>query len=360
MKVGIVTHPLLTNYGGILQNFALQQVLRKLGYDPITIDLVPDYSIYKYMCSLCKTLLLYFIPWKRRSFVSYRSKTRRNAAIESFCQKHIALTERVRRYRPDVVIHYGFQAVIVGSDQVWRARYNRYPGYMEDMFLNFVENPRVKKMAYAASFGIDEWDYTKETTERCRKLVQQFVGISVRERSGVALCDKFLHVKAIQVLDPTLLLKREDYEQLCAIVPKDTFRFMAVYLLDLSLPKRKMVEHFAHKRGLSVKCFSAHDNMKLTVEEWLAMFRDAEFVVTDSFHGTVFSIIFNKPFLSIGNPSRGMARFHSLLEMFGLKERLCEAGQEFFEKDKEIDWKKVNRKRKEWQEWSLEFLRRLK
>lgn len=359
MKVGIVTHPLLTNYGGILQNFALQQVLRKLGYDPITIDLVPDYSIYKYMCSLCKTLLLYFIPWKRRSFVSYRSKTRRNAAIESFCQKHIALTERVRRYRPDVVIHYGLQAVIVGSDQVWRARYNRYPGYMEDMFLNFVENPRVKKMAYAASFGIDEWDYTKETTERCRKLVQQFVGISVRERSGVALCDEYLHVKAVHVLDPTLLLEREDYEQICAEVPKDSSRFMAVYILDMSLGKREMVEHFARKKRLAVKYFSAHNNLKLSVEEWLSMFRDAEFVVTDSFHGTVFSIIFNKSFLSIGNSNRGMARFHSLLEMFGLEERLCKVGKELSEKDEEVDWEKVNGRRAEWKVRSLEFLRRL-
>ena len=356
MRVGIATLPLLTNYGGILQNFALQQVLKRLGHEPVTIDLVPDYSIYKYICSLSKTLLLCFIPWKRRPFVSYRSKTRRNATIDAFCRKHIVLTERVRRYRPDVVTRYGMEAVVVGSDQVWRAKYNRYPGYMEDIFLQFVTFPEVKKLAYAASFGIDGWDYPAATTERCRELAQQFVGISVRERSGVTLCDKYLHVKAVHVLDPTLLLERDDYEQVCAEVPKDSSRFMAVYILDLSLAKREMVERFARRKGLTVKYFSAHNNMKLSVEEWLAMFRDAGFVVTDSFHGTVFSIIFNKPFLSIGNPNRGMARFHSLLEMLGLKERLCEVGEELSRKDEEMDWERVNGRWKEWRELSLDFL----
>ena len=86
------------------------------------------------------------------------------------------------------------------------------------------------------------------------------------------------------------------------------------------------------------------------------MFRDTKFVVTDSFHGTVFSILFNKPFLTIGNTSRGMARFHSLLNVFDLQNRLCEVGQEFAEVDK-IDWEKVNGRRAELKAHSLDFLR---
>ncbi len=359
MKTGIVTHPLLTNYGGILQNFALQRVLRQLGHEPVTIDLVPEYPVYKYVRSLCKTLLLWFVPGKRRPFASYRTMADRNAKVVDFCRKHITLTERVRRYTPDIVARYGMEAVIVGSDQVWRARYNRYPGYMEDMFLRFVKEPDVKKLAYAASFGIDEWDYSPELTERCKEHAAQFAGISVREASGVALCEKHLQVQAVHVLDPTMLLDRAEYEQVCKEVPKETSRFMAVYILDLSQSKKKIAEHMAQEKGLAVKYFSAHHNMKLTIEEWLAMFRDAEFVITDSFHGTVFSILFNKPFLTIGNPGRGMARFHSLLNMFGLQDRLYQIGQEPAKADKKIDWEKVNGRRVEWKVRSLEFLRRL-
>lgn len=356
MKIGIATHPLLSNYGGILQNFALQQVLKKLGHEPVTIDFVPEYSVYKYVRSLCKTLLLLFIPWKRRPFVSYRAMGSRNAKVEDFCRKHITLTERVYRYMPDIVTCYNMKAVIVGSDQVWRARYNRYPGYIEDMFLRFVKESSVKKLAYAASFGIDEWDYLPEMTERCKGYAALFTSISVRESSGVVLCEKHLHVKAIEVLDPTLLLEQVDYEDVCSEVPRDTSRFMAAYILDISQGKRKMINDIARKKGLTVKYFSAHQNMKLSIEEWLAMFRDTKFVVTDSFHGTVFSILFNKPFLTIGNTSRGMARFHSLLNVFDLQNRLCEVGQEFAEVDK-IDWEKVNGRRAELKAHSLDFLR---
>ena len=357
MKVGIATRPLLANYGGILQNFALQQILRKLGHEPITIDFIPQYSMYRYIRSLCKTLLLWFIPWKRRPFMSYKSFVGRNDKIENFCRKHITLTTRIYRYSPSVVSQFDINAVITGSDQVWRAKYNLYPGHLEDMFLRFVHDPKIKKLAYAASFGIDEWDYTPEETEQCKKYAQQFTGISVRESSGVILCEQYLQVKAVTVLDPTLLLDKEDYEQVCAEIPFNTSRFIAVYVLDSSLTKRKMIDEIARKKGLEVKYFSAHHNMELTIEEWLSMFRDAEFVVTDSFHGTVFSILFNKPFLSIANLGRGMARFHSLLGMFNLQDRLCKVGQNITDINETIDWKKVNNLRKQWVERSLDFLK---
>lgn len=357
MKIGIATRPLLANYGGILQNFALQHILRKLGHEPITIDFIPRYSMYKYTRSLCKTLLLWFIPWKRRPFMSHKSIVERNGKIENFCRKYISLTTRVHRYSPDVVNLYDMNAVITGSDQVWRAKYNLYPGHLEDMFLHFVQESKVKKLSYAASFGIDEWDYSKKETEQCKNCAKQFIGISVRESSGVSLCKQHLQVMAVTVLDPTLLLDRQDYEQICAEIPLNTSRFMAVYVLDSSLAKQNMIEKIAQKKGLKVKYFSAHHNMKLSIEEWLSMFRDAEFVVTDSFHGTAFSILFNKPFLSIGNSGRGMARFHSLLDMFNLQNRLCEVGKESIDIVEPIDWEKVNNIRKQWKKRSLDFLK---
>lgn len=358
MKIGIVTRPLLANYGGILQNYALQHVLKRLGHEPITIDYVPRYSVYRYIRSFCKTLMLFFVHWKRRPFVSYKAASGRNERVDAFCHKYLALTKRVGSYSSDVVEEYGMEAVITGSDQVWRQKYNRYPGHLEDLFLRFVREPNVKRMAYAASFGIDEWDYSPITTENCRELAQKFTAISVRENSGVDLCKKYLQVYAVTVLDPTLLLNKEDYEQICVDVPSGYTPFVAVYVLDISLRKRRYIDDLVRKTGMPQRYFSAHHNMTLSIEEWLAMFRDAAFVITDSFHGTVFSIIFNKPFLTIGNTSRGMARFFSLLKMFGLQDRL-------FDVDKmvnipgKIDWNLVNLKRAELQSASFDFLRLL-
>ena len=167
------------------------------------------------------------------------------------------------------------------------------------MFLRFVSKPNVKKLAYAASFGIDEWDYSPELTKECSRLAKEFMAISVREGSGIVLCNKHLDVEAVQVIDPTLLLDKADYEQLCADIPVESTPFTAVYVLDKSLPKMQLIQKLASEIGLPTKIFSAHHGMTLSIEEWLAMFRDARYLITDSFHGTAFSIIFNKPFVAI-------------------------------------------------------------
>lgn len=355
MRIGIVTHSLQWNYGGILQNFALQQVLKRLGHDPITIDFIAKYTVYRYLRSFCKTLILWVIPLKRRPFLSYKTLSYRNRIVDAFCRKYLVLTKRVFHYDTNVVSRYGIESVIVGSDQVWRAQYCSYPGHLEDMFLQFVQDPKIKKMAYAVSFGIDEWDYSIEQTEHCRELIKQFGALSVREDSGIDLCRKYLHANAVKVLDPTMLLSREDYVKVCIDVPCNTSRFVAAYILDMSLTKRRYIDNLAAKNGLSVIYFSAQHNMTLSIEEWLAMFRDAEYVVTDSFHGTVFSIIFNKPFVVLGNTDRGLARFYSLLNMFDLQDRMCCLDKECKIDDK-IEWHKVNAKLKEWRIRSLNFL----
>ena len=358
MKIGITTRPLQANYGGILQNYALQQALKRLGHEAITIDLVPSYSLYRYLRSLCKTLLLWPIPWKRRKFVSYGTASSRSNAIEKFCKNHIALTKPLHRYQSLLVEQYDLEAVITGSDQVWRSKYNRYAGHLEDMFLRFVSKPNVKKLAYAASFGIDEWDYSPELTKECSRLAKEFMAISVREGSGIVLCNKHLDVEAIQVIHPTLLLDKADYEQLCADIPVESTPFTAVYVLDKSLPKMQLIQKLASEIGLPTKIFSAHHGMTLSIEEWLAMFRDARYLITDSFHGTAFSIIFNKPFVAIGNENRGMTRFNSLLSLFGLKERLYVSDKEC-DTSTNIDWEAVNIERKNLQDDAFDFLRLL-
>jgi len=356
MRVGIVTMPLHSNYGGILQNWALQQIIKKLGHEPITIDYRSPYPLYMYFLSVVKTILLAPIPWRRRPLTLYHPVCRRNSIVDTFVKQHICMTTPIQRYSEELVSKYGLEVVITGSDQVWRAKYNSYDGYIEDMFLGFVKHSCVKRLAYAASFGIEKWDYSLQLTQKCRYLAQKMNAISVREKSGIYLCDKYLGVKAEHVLDPTLLLRKEDYEVLCNSIACNKETFLAAYILDMDLEKKIYIDKIANEKHCQVKCFSAHRNLSLSIEEWLSMFRDADYVVTDSFHGMVFSIIFNKPFIAIGNKSRGMARFCSLLEELKLDDRLItlqEQGKIFTP----INWERVNLRLEELRCVSFSFLK---
>ncbi len=339
MKIGIVTQPLYRNYGGILQAWALQEKLRKMGHEPQTIDYLPDYTLSRYILirSWIKTLLLRCIG-KKRPFARRGSVTKRTEMFECFVSKHMTLSKTVYSYKSCLVYKYGFETVITGSDQVWRPEFNIF---LQDMFLRFVKKPGVKKIAYAASFGVDDWEFTPEQTQECSSLAKKLDAISVREHSGIALCKEHLGVEAIEVLDPTLLHTKEDYEKLCADIPRATEPYLACYLLDITIEKQEFIEKVSTQQGLPIRVFSADGNAEYSVEQWLAIFRDACYVVTDSFHGTVFSILFHKPFLSIVNEYRGASRFHSLLQKFALDDRLISslAGKTM---PKDIDWNYVD------------------
>ena len=312
MKISIVTQPLLNNYGGNLQNFALQKSLEKLGHKSTTIDFlrIPTCSFWIQICSWIKTILFFFIG-KRRPFYRYSYKGVRMPVSQNFLDSFVNKTGKCYKY--SVKLLAGCDAIVVGSDQVWRPKFNYR---IEDMYLKFAEKMPVKRIAYAASFGVDNWEYSIKQTAKCANLAQKFDAISVREESGVKLCKENLGIDAIWVLDPTLLLTRDDYLPICKEVPINSEKYLAVYVLGENEQVVATYEKEAAQRGLVVKKFHANAKSTLTVPEWLAMFRDASYVVTDSFHGTVFSIIFGKKFKCIYNKGRGAARFDSLLKLY--------------------------------------------
>ena len=314
MKIGIITQPLRANYGGVLQNWALQQVLIKLGHEPITIDYLPILTIKSYFLFMIKFLILRFVPSRRRKFI--RRKYERKPLFKDFIRLHIKKTEVCNQYSMKSIEPYKLDALIVGSDQVWRPIYN---DCLYDMFLQFAENFKGIKIAYAASFGVDNWEFSDRQTKICSSLIKQFDAISVRESSGKGLCKNYLGVDAVNVLDPTLLLGKDEYIKLCANVPLVKERFLAAYVLDSSDKVDKIIVEEADKRGLIIRRYSADAKAELTVEEWISIFRDASFVVTDSFHGTVFSILFEKPFRCLTNKNRGNARFIDLLDKYESK-----------------------------------------
>lgn len=312
-KIVILTLPLQNNYGGLLQNFALQRFLEKNECVCRTIDFltVPRIPFLFFLKSSLKTLFLFFIPGKRRKFVRFSHKGFRCFWANDFACRWLKLTSKCFSY--DEIVLENFDAIIVGSDQVWRPKYNFK---IEDMYLKFAEDETIKRVAYAASFGVDNWEYSTQQTYVCAKLAKKFDAISVREESGVKLCKEYLGVDSTWVLDSTLLLAKEDYLPICEEIPICNEKYVAVYVFDENEQVQATYENEAKSRGLVVKKFYADSKSTLTVPEWLAMFRDASYVVTDSFHGTVFSIIFGKEFKCIYNEGRGAARFESLLKLY--------------------------------------------
>lgn len=313
MKIGIVTQPIVNNYGGVLQTYALQSVLKKIGYKPILIDYIPkSQSIIRYIASCAKTFFFFFSSKKRRPF-SKRVVNKRFCKFEIFLDTYIEKTPVVWDYSSDLLKYSNYDAIIVGSDQVWRPKYNNQ---LANMYLDFTKDFHIKRISYAASFGVDKWEYTTYQTRKCSCLAKRFNAVSVREESGVKLCKDYLDINATWVLDPTLLLKKEDYCGICSKIPVSTEKFLIAYVLDVNVFIREYCECIAKERHLTIKYFSAGANATISIPEWLAMFRDTSYVVTDSFHGTVFSIIFRKEFKCIYNKDRGAARFESLLNLY--------------------------------------------
>ena len=350
MKVCIITQPLHNNYGGILQNYALQRVLRDMGVEPITIDYIKRQpSCLRIVVSACKTFLLLCIG-KKRPFLRRNIRSKEN---NRFIGKYINSTKSVSYYSVDIVIEEKAGAIIVGSDQVWRVKYNR--DTIDDMFLKFLKNYPIKRIAYAASFGVDNiQEYTQEQITEYKKLLSEFDLVTVRESTGVDLCEKYFGVSAKMVLDPTMLLDKSAYLELCMEIPVNKTGFLAAYILDITQEKENIITKVAKQRNLKVKYFTADTKSILSIEKWLAMFRDAEYIVTDSFHGTAFSIIFNKQFYVLANDKRGNSRFDSLLSLMNLTSRQVKTISDL--SDDTIDWENVNKIRNQLSFFSKKIL----
>lgn len=354
MRIGLLTLQIHRNYGGTLQNFALQKVLRELGHDPITINRRPPRNEVRYWLSLVK-YCIYKIFRRDVSGVFYFMHTKMGQKFYPFVKKYIRLTTPVSNYSNDILKKYNCDIVIVGSDQVWRRGFFP-PDFIRNYFGEFLGDNPIPRIAYAASFGVGEWDYEIELTYKCKKLANRFTAISTREDSGVKLCNDYLSYSgAVGVLDPTMLLDLDDYLELCTDVPQKHNNFLFAYILDPNEENIRIINSLSVKLKLTPIIVSAEFQSKYSVEEWISFFRDADFVITDSFHGTVFSIIFNKQFRTISNGQRGNERIFSLFNRFDLYDRIISYDK--IDLIKDIEYSKINDKVKQWQVKSFQFLK---
>lgn len=320
MKIGIVTQMLSSNYGGILQNYALQKVLREMGHEVYTID-IGKYTWLDWSLDVVKFFIKKLIYGESIFPKSPLSRASIELPLRRFVYHHIETTiPRTKRPNKRHLIDYAFDVLIVGSDQVWRPIYNTH---IEDMFLAFSKGMSVKRIAYAASFGTDKWEFSDSQTVLCSKLAKCFSAISVREDSGVILSREHLGVSATQVLDPTLLLNSMDYLSLCENIEKQK-PFVFAYILDNSTQIESMIKNLARSKDLPYKIVRADSGISNhdSIELWLSYFRDSQIVITDSFHGTVFSIIFKKQFIMLGNENRGNSRFDSINKLLLLDQNI--------------------------------------
>lgn len=374
MKIGVLTHPFSGNYGGMLQAYAMVTILRSMGHEASNLVYMPprppsflkqpirNIRVRLNLKKRLRCLLLFLRPEKGPTTATGHLAQRNG---QRFQRQYVPCTW-IGGNPATQLVESGIEAIVVGSDQVWRGHYVRPFRSLPFFFLDFAtEAVRRRSIAYAASFGTDTWEGNEQETEVCRKLLLDFKAVSVRESSGVGVCRTVFERAALHVADPTLLLQNSDYQ---ALIDDEKDKspdtpFISTYLLDsysepasaiarsLNLPIRPLKDNpqASHRR----------DRFPISVGQWLRHIRDAEYFITDSFHGCVFAIIFNKPFVCLGNESRGSARFDSLLSIFGLQDRLITNPDEATLAQTlttPIDWDRVNAIRHSEQQRAFGFL----
>lgn len=347
MKIAILTLTLNSNYGGILQCYALQTVLQNMGHEVIVLNRIKSIRLKQMILqigSFTKSIIKkYILKRKDINIVNplsayYNEKLNTSIhfrtiynSVSTFIKQKIKISEAIclSRQMNRYYIKERFDILIVGSDQVWRESYSPC---ITDYFLGFLSNKdKTKKIAYAASFGTSENPISYEGIKLCKKHINKFDAISTREISGIKLVKELFNKDASLVLDPTLLLSAEDYIQLIkeddsvSEIPHDT---LTTYILDWSQKKKKCIDGIAadlkllNRNDIYPDDSSSYSFRIKTIPQWLASFRKARYVITDSFHGCVFSIIFRKDFAVIINKERGSDRFTSLLHILELENRI--------------------------------------
>lgn len=319
------------NYGSIATYYALQRTIEKLGYSTLMVHyprLKPDDG---------------------------RMKGRHSIR---FAEEHYDISPSYHVSEIGALNKY-CDAFVLGSDQLWNYGVTKIFGH--SYFLDFADDDK-KKIAYATSFGSGDFQAPKDFTDKAVQCMRRMDAISVREKEGVDVCKRVFGVKAAHVLDPVLMAEPHvlgDLADHCGLDEKEPY--IATYILDPTPEKREALLHVSEK--LDRKLINMLDgwynkfpaNKKklnlpntienLQVEQWLYYFKNSDFVITDSFHGTCMAILFNKPFIAIGNPARGSSRFESLLGAFNLWNRYAERAEDILKNDallKDIDYAPVN------------------
>lgn len=355
LKVGILTFHAVSNYGAVLQAYGLMRYLQEQGHEVELIDYQPDYLMRRYRLSA--RAMLHPISW---------FKWVKSVRFQKFRRQHLSVGTRM--YRSEIELADAaeqYDVVITGSDQVWNPEIAKPPMVDSAFFLNFV-GEGARRISYAASFGVDS--IPEEFHSQVRELLSRMDAIAIREQSGKDIICGLIgeHAEVEVVPDPTLLL--ESYENLVKKPSVDHYVF--VYRVQTSSLVEKVARATAAHCGSSlVKGFNTirfwKEGAKVVLpapQSWLGYIKHADVVVTNSFHGTIFSILFRKKFFTVsltGKAAKRNARLLFLLEKLGLEDRFIreeELGSLQQKMAEEIDWKQVEERLSHWRVSAYAYL----
>lgn len=327
------------NYGANLVAYSLYEIIKRLGYIPYIIDYDP------------------FLPLDPLN----RFKTK---ALLDFRIKYLNMTPNIYDGEELKELNKYFGTFIVGSDQVWRKVITK--DNMFRYFLDFV-NLEKKCISYGASFGNNNFEGTEQEKEEVKILLKKFNNISVRELDAIDMIKEEFDNNASIVLDPTLLLTQKDYDVFKTKNVKSNY--IAYYVLFDQEEEfiNRIHKLFPDKELINIKGKEEYipllDRKEFkynTMEEWVSGIRDADFVVTDSYHGMLFSLIFNKEFICLGNSSKAKSRFDSICELLGgnIEKRMFTKLKEIdnIKNLKKLDYKIINNNITKYQKESIKFL----
>lgn len=353
MLIKTITCHDVYNHGATLQAFALMKYLQHQGHDTEIINYKPDYlsGHYKLLSinhpawntNLIKKAIYLILKFPGR-LLSFRRKI----VFDIFTRKYLKLTpgkyncnEQLKENPPEADVY------ICGSDQIWNCLFPN--GKDPAFYLDFVTSPQKKKVSYAASFATTDIpdEYRQSTKERIDSLNK----ISVRESSGIKVLESLGINRAIQVVDPVFLLDKDEWASL------DTYKAREDYLLVYDFDKSELLQKAAIiiAKEKKLKIYSLND-YKCTYadkcfpfagpEMFVSLIKNAKFVISNSFHGTAFSIIFEKNFYVINRSEKINTRMADLLRSLGLEERLVTIEKDIPEIIADIDYSLIDQKMK--------------
>ena len=384
MKIGIITQYYESyNYGGNLQSYALVKTLNNLSFNAEQIsynyfvpaeflsfkEKIKKYPFYKVVKKVIKRIInipkdIYMksmnksfvnnINIRRQSFVEFNKSIIMHSAT---IYDRYLVKESVRSY----------DVFITGSDQVWN-----FAWYNPSFFLDFVSSDK-KKISYAASISMNS--LTVEQKDIFRKHLKDFDAVSVREKSDVELIKDLSPVPVVNTLDPTLLLSREDWDEVCSDRVVDE-KYLFSYFLGNNKKERKFAKEFAKRKGLKVvtlphmcgyqsadKNFGDYQLWDVGPEKFLSLIKHAEYVFTDSFHAVVFSNIYHKQYYVFNRSSKGemSSRIYNITELFDEQDRYCDTKEKetinYIENLAPINYDREFTKFEEMKEISIDFLK---
>lgn len=319
MKIALLNLPIDANYGGNLQRYALITVLQRMGHEVEHIQLYCSFDIplWKRPLTYGKRILFRLFGEKTYS-LSYEKEIEKKYYNElsntlKFYNKYIPHTKK-KFYNKKDLNNYDwskYDAFIVGSDQVWRPNMTCQIG-LENYFFKFVEHINKPKIAYGVSFGKE--DEVLPQNSKLMELYSKFTVVSVREDSGLKILAKaeMNNPKPIQVLDPTLLLTADDYKVMMEEIDDINKSYIFCYILDMDDEKQAVITEQAEELNIDPIIVGLDNSKDVSIGQWLNYLYNAEYVITDSYHGYVFSLNFGKNVQFLGNKVRGNSRIESI------------------------------------------------